>query len=65
MGERVRVAPGRGVKEQQLQRVDVVEVVETVTAEAFLHPLPVSVVDAHAFRLLPFYYICFSSGIAA
>lgn len=50
----VRIAPGRGIKEQQLQGVYVVEVFETVAAEAFLHPRAVAVVDAHFPRPLRF-----------
>ena len=65
----VRIAPGRGIKEQQLQGVYVVEVFETVAAEAFLHPRAGAVVAAHfprpLFFLILSYPICFSSGIVA
>ena len=65
VGQAVRITPGRGIKEQQLQGVYIVEVFKSVAAETFLHPRPVSVVDAHFPRPLPSYPICFSSGIAA
>ena len=55
VGQFVGILPGLCEKQQQLQHIHIVKVLQSVVQEALFHPLPVSVVDPHCFSLVFLY----------